>query len=102
MKIAWFFGVFFEQVGGFKMGTPPARVCFLCPNDVSYVVTQWATWMAGGIAVPLCTTHPPNELKYFVEDADCKVTKFIRPPREKHFQKKPFSTAGPCSMCQSF
>lgn len=25
------------------------RIAFLCPNDVSYVITQWATWMAGHI-----------------------------------------------------
>ena len=25
------------------------RVAALCPNDVSYVITQWATWMAGHI-----------------------------------------------------
>lgn len=25
------------------------RVVFLAPNDASYVVTQWATWMAGCI-----------------------------------------------------
>lgn len=25
------------------------RVIALCPNDVSYVITQWATWMAGHI-----------------------------------------------------
>eukprot|EP01125_Pyxidicula_operculata_P013564 TRINITY_DN449_c3_g1_i1.p1 TRINITY_DN449_c3_g1~~TRINITY_DN449_c3_g1_i1.p1 ORF type:complete len:138 (+),score=24.28 TRINITY_DN449_c3_g1_i1:17-430(+) len=30
------------------------RVSFLCGNDYQYVVTQWAIWRAGGIAVPLC------------------------------------------------
>lgn len=25
------------------------RIAFLCPNDVSYVIAQWATWMAGHI-----------------------------------------------------
>ncbi|KAG7174692.1 Malonate--CoA ligase ACSF3-like [Homarus americanus] len=29
------------------------RIAFLCPNDVSYVITQWATWMAGHIGVVL-------------------------------------------------
>ncbi len=57
----------------FVENAAPPRVCFLCPNDVSYVVTQWATWMAGGISVPLCTTHPPAEWKYFIQDSDCQV-----------------------------
>ncbi len=25
------------------------RICFLCPNDITYVVTQWACWAAGCI-----------------------------------------------------
>lgn len=25
------------------------RVAFLCPNNVSYVITQWACWMGGQI-----------------------------------------------------
>lgn len=30
------------------------RVAFLCPNDVTYVMTQWATWMSGqiGLIIP--------------------------------------------------
>ena len=30
------------------------RVAFLVPNGYDYVVTQWATWAAGGVSVPLC------------------------------------------------
>ncbi|XP_071543785.1 malonate--CoA ligase ACSF3, mitochondrial [Panulirus ornatus] len=49
------------------------RIAFLCPNDVSYVITQWATWMAGHIAVPLCPRHPSPELEYFVRDSDASI-----------------------------
>ncbi len=38
-----------------------------------YVVTQWAVWRAGGIAVPLCPDHPARELEYVIEDADCSA-----------------------------
>ena len=41
-----------------------ARVAFLAPPGIDYVVAQWGIWRAGGIAVPLCTTHPPPELEY--------------------------------------
>ena len=36
-----------------------------------YVVTQWAIWRAGGIAVPLCPDHPEREIEYVIDDADC-------------------------------
>ncbi|XP_063294896.1 malonate--CoA ligase ACSF3, mitochondrial isoform X2 [Pelobates fuscus] len=47
----------------------PDRVSFLCPNDSSYVVCQWAAWMSGAIAVPLCRTHPLPELEYVLQDS---------------------------------
>lgn len=53
--------------------TAQERVAFLCPNDVSYVISQWATWMAGHIAVPLYTRHPAPELEYFVRDSKAAV-----------------------------
>ncbi|XP_071957423.1 malonate--CoA ligase ACSF3, mitochondrial-like [Antedon mediterranea] len=45
------------------------RVAFLCPNNVTYVVAQWGTWMSGATAVPLCKSHPPSELAYFLNDS---------------------------------
>lgn len=47
----------------------PKRVSFLCPNDASYVVSQWAAWMSGAIAVPLYKNHPPSELEYILQDS---------------------------------
>ena len=29
------------------------KICVLCPNGLSFVVAQWATWMTGNIFVPL-------------------------------------------------
>ena len=43
------------------------RVAFLLPSDFSYVKVQWGIWRAGGIAVPLCTSHPTPELEYIVQ-----------------------------------
>ncbi|XP_054856127.1 malonate--CoA ligase ACSF3, mitochondrial [Eublepharis macularius] len=45
------------------------RISFLCPNNASYVTAQWATWMSGGIAVPLYGKHPALELEYFIKDS---------------------------------
>ena len=45
------------------------RVAFLLPSDFSYVKVQWGIWRAGGIAVPLCTSHPTPELEYIVQNS---------------------------------
>lgn len=49
------------------------RVSFLCSNDVSYVVAQWASWMSGGVAVPLYWKHPKAQLEYFIQDSGSSV-----------------------------
>ncbi|XP_006888819.1 PREDICTED: acyl-CoA synthetase family member 3, mitochondrial-like [Elephantulus edwardii] len=49
------------------------RISFLCPNDASYVVAQWASWMSGGIAVPLHNKHPAPQLEYFIRDSCSSV-----------------------------
>lgn len=45
------------------------RISILCPNDVSFVIAQWASWMSGGVAVPLYRKHPAPELEYVVQDS---------------------------------
>jgi malonyl-CoA/methylmalonyl-CoA synthetase len=50
-----------------------ARVAFLCAPGIGYAVAQWAIWRAGGIAVPLCTTHPAPELDYVIEDSGASI-----------------------------
>ncbi len=47
-----------------------ARVCFLVPPGLDYVTTLWGVWQAGGMAVPLATSHPEAELAYVLDDAD--------------------------------
>jgi malonyl-CoA/methylmalonyl-CoA synthetase len=46
------------------------RVCYLVPPGWGYVVTQWAVWRAGGLGVPLATSHPEAELAYVLDDAE--------------------------------
>ena len=45
------------------------RVAFLVPSGIDYVVVQWGIWLAGGIAVPLCPSHPVTELEYVLENS---------------------------------
>ncbi|KAF3889412.1 MULTISPECIES: acyl-CoA synthetase [Nostocales] len=42
------------------------RVAFLIPPGFQYAATQWGIWRAGGIAVPLCNSHPRPELEYVI------------------------------------
>ncbi|KAK9727785.1 hypothetical protein K7432_001562 [Basidiobolus ranarum] len=49
------------------------RVAYLCPNGYNYVVTQWSIWASGGVAVPLCASHPPAELEYTISDSEASI-----------------------------
>jgi malonyl-CoA/methylmalonyl-CoA synthetase len=42
-------------------------VAFLWEPGYGYVVTMWAIWRAGGIAVPLAISHPTAELAYALD-----------------------------------
>jgi malonyl-CoA/methylmalonyl-CoA synthetase len=50
-----------------------SRVAFLVPPSFQYVVTQWAIWRVGGIAVPLGLSHPPGELAHVLDDSEPTV-----------------------------
>ncbi|XP_053127457.1 malonate--CoA ligase ACSF3, mitochondrial isoform X4 [Hemicordylus capensis] len=58
-----------ERLGRSGQDLKGERISFLCPNNASYVTAQWASWMSGGIAVPLYRKHPVSELEYFIKDS---------------------------------
>ena len=49
------------------------RVAMFLPPSTDYVIAQWAIWLAGGIAVPLCIDHPVEALKYALADSQCSM-----------------------------
>ncbi|QSJ14324.1 acyl-CoA synthetase [Nostoc sp. UHCC 0702] len=49
------------------------RVAFLIPPGFEYVATQWGIWRAGGIAVPLCISHPRPELEYVITNSAASI-----------------------------
>ncbi|VVC39740.1 Hypothetical protein CINCED_3A013724 [Cinara cedri] len=78
----------------FLHGEIQERVAILCPNDASYVVAQWASWISGQIVVPLSPHHPAAMLEYFINDSDTKVIlttaefeNIVRPLAEQFQQK---------------
>ncbi|XP_077444464.1 malonate--CoA ligase ACSF3, mitochondrial [Stigmatopora argus] len=57
-------------------------ISFLCANDASYTVAQWATWMSGGTAVPLYKNHPLSELEYIITDSQSALVVLGHPYAE--------------------
>ena len=73
-----------------------ARVAFLTPPGFDYVTTMWGIWRAGGIAVPLCVSHPPPELEYVIEDSDAALM-VAHPTFEPTL--RPIAAARQVSLC---
>ncbi|XP_029354166.1 acyl-CoA synthetase family member 3, mitochondrial [Echeneis naucrates] len=63
-------------------GLDGKRISFLCANDASYTVAQWAAWMSGGTAVPLYQKHPQTELEYVIADSQSSLLVFGHPYAE--------------------
>lgn len=59
-----------------------ARVAFITPPGIDFVAAQWGIWQAGGIAVPLCLSHPLSEIEYVINNAGIK-TIIAHPAYEK-------------------
>ncbi|MEQ8534560.1 MAG: AMP-binding protein, partial [Imperialibacter sp.] len=49
------------------------RIAFLVEPGFDYVKVQWGIWQAGGVAVPLCTSHPLPSLQYVIEYTEASV-----------------------------
>ena len=66
-----------EKFSGILLNNTPdlneARVAFMVSPGFDYVKTLWAIWIAGGVAVPLCITHPLPSLKYVLDDTHSSI-----------------------------
>ncbi|KAJ3339298.1 hypothetical protein HDU93_008405 [Gonapodya sp. JEL0774] len=56
-----------------KSDLAEARVSYIAQPSFLYCVTQWAIWIAGGVAVPLAVSHPPSELLYTITDSQSSI-----------------------------
>jgi malonyl-CoA/methylmalonyl-CoA synthetase len=57
-----------------QAGTPGgdlngARIAFMVAPSLRHVVVQWGIFRAGGVAVPLCLSHPAPELAHVLDDS---------------------------------
>jgi malonyl-CoA/methylmalonyl-CoA synthetase len=66
-----------QKFSGILLNNTPdlnqARVSFMVPPGFDYVKTLWAIWIAGGVAVPLCITHPLPSLEYVLDDTQSTI-----------------------------
>ena len=49
------------------------RIAFVCESDDTYITSLYAVWKMGGIAVPLCKSHPQTELEYVLRDCGASL-----------------------------
>ncbi|CAO3673841.1 unnamed protein product [Rhizopus stolonifer] len=49
------------------------RIAILCPSGYPYVVALLSVWAMGGIAVPICTTHPLPEQIYSIQESQSSM-----------------------------
>lgn len=52
-----------------KHGNVGPRIGLYASPGMPYVAGTWASWMSGGVVVPLAVTHPKHELEYVIQDA---------------------------------
>jgi len=48
-------------------------VAFMVTPGFDYVRVLWGVWKAGGIAVPLCISHPAPALEHVLDDTKCST-----------------------------
>ncbi|MEM9981623.1 MAG: acyl-CoA synthetase, partial [Bacteroidota bacterium] len=61
---------YLQSHASFQQGDP---INFLVQPSFAYTTLLLGIWQAGGIAVPMCITHPPAEWQYVLEDTGCKI-----------------------------
>lgn len=80
-----------------KTGPAPGPVLYLLPSGYAYVVTQWAIWLAGGIAVPVHTAHTTEEIRYLVADTGARLLIY-----GAQFEALAKESSGPQTIAVSF
>ena len=45
------------------------HVSLLCGNNSAYVQGLLGIWKSGNVAIPLCNSHPPATMDYYVTDS---------------------------------
>ena len=66
-----------NRITGYLLKSQPdlgeARVAFMVPPSLEYAAVQWGIWQAGGVAVPLCPSHPLPEIEHIIRDTKAEI-----------------------------
>ncbi|XP_045540433.1 malonate--CoA ligase ACSF3, mitochondrial [Papilio machaon] len=62
-----------DEIAAQLLGETQRTIAYMCSNNASHVITQWAIWMMGNIAIPLSSLHPPDMIKYFLTDSTASL-----------------------------
>ncbi|KAJ8710220.1 hypothetical protein PYW07_009586 [Mythimna separata] len=62
-----------QEISAQLVGESERTIAYMCSNDASHIIAQWAIWMSGNIAVPLTPLHPPEMLKYYLSDSSASL-----------------------------
>lgn len=62
-----------QEIAAQLVGESERTIAYMCNNDASHVIVQWAIWMSGNIAVPLTPLHPAEMLKYYLTDSSSSL-----------------------------
>ena len=49
------------------------RIAFMVHPGFDYVACLWGIWQAGGVAVPVCLSHPALAIDHVLKDTECEV-----------------------------
>ena len=52
---------------------PSSRIAFLCEHSYDYVITLLSAFASHSIALPLCPTFPPSELRYALNNSEAST-----------------------------
>eukprot|EP00088_Acartia_fossae_P033941 TRINITY_DN3481_c0_g1_i3.p1 TRINITY_DN3481_c0_g1~~TRINITY_DN3481_c0_g1_i3.p1 ORF type:complete len:537 (-),score=68.13 TRINITY_DN3481_c0_g1_i3:162-1772(-) len=87
-----------KQIQEKNNGEKGKTVAFMSGNNKEYLVAQWAVWLSGSVAVPLCASHPTDSIRYYLEDSQAGITlvtetlKQKLDPLQSDFKVVPYST----------
>ncbi|XP_057868412.2 probable CoA ligase CCL8 isoform X2 [Cryptomeria japonica] len=70
-----------------------ARIGIVAKPSAEFVAGMWATWIGGGVVVPLALSHPETEILYVMDDA--KISVIVG---TKEYQELLEGIAGKCSV----
>ena len=62
-----------EAIKTENKGHQGQNVTFITDNNHHYTLAQFGIWKSGNACVPLCKSHPPDSIKYYITDSQAEI-----------------------------